>query len=97
MAGATRATPAEEGRHWISKLKERQLALELEYEFNPVTDYIAHNDGDFWITTSKTDVRRLGNLGWTQIHVIELIDNADRVEPMEIKEAPFGELIRHYP
>lgn len=79
----------------LRHLEEPNAAVELQYPGERTPYYITKQEGDYYLTTSKSRVRNLSEL----MPEREIVDEirAAFATAMRLTETPFGELVAHRP
>lgn len=79
---------------WVNFLKDGEdVAISLERYKDDVIFYFTEKNG-FYITTSRSRVRPISDFNMTEVDVIEEIEDSADVDPLQLRQAPFGDLLR---
>lgn len=81
---------------WLKKAPQSVAVSVSDYE-DDFERYITYIRDKWWYTTAFTRVVNLSEVGWHRAHVRKLLEGAEEYERIELKKAPFGELVGHDP
>jgi len=82
------------GQDWVSFLKEAPRTAVLSTDLaSPVEWFYTHIGGEFHITTWSAGTRSTCEIDYAPVEIAHDLERADEVRPMNLSEAPFGELL----